>query len=404
MTKATPCWEIQTQAVRAGQFRTDECEHSDPIFATSSFVFESSADAAAKFSGNQPGNVYSRFTNPTVRAFEQRLAALEGGEYCVATASGMSAILCLALATLKAGDRVAVSASVFGSTVSLFSKILARFGIASDFVPMADPDAWQRAITPRTRLIFVETPSNPTCDVVDIEALSVLARRAQALLAVDNVYCTPVLQKPLSLGADVVVHSATKYLDGQGRCVGGALVVNDKKLYDKLFDTLRTAGPAMSPFNAWVFLKGLETLPLRMRAHCDHAAVVAQWLASHPAVERLYYPGLATHPGHHQAARQQTGFGGILAFEVRGGRSHAWQVIDATRMVSITANLGDSRTTITHPASTTHSRISAEERAAMGINESLIRVSVGLEDPSDIIADLARGLDPIVVELRACVA
>jgi len=404
MKQAAPDWEIDTQAIRAGQSRTQEREHSDPIFATSSFVFDSAADAAEKFSGNRPGNVYSRFTNPTVRAFEQRLAALEGGQHCVATASGMSAILCLALATLSAGDRIAVSANVFGSTVSLFSKILTRFGVTPDFVPLTDLEAWERAITPRTRLVFVESPSNPTCEIADIEALSVLARKANALLAVDNVYCTPVLQRPLALGADVVVHSATKYLDGQGRCVGGALVVNDKELFGKLFDTLRTAGPAMSPFNAWVFLKGLETLPLRMRAHCDNAAAVARWLTEHPAVQRLYYPGLTTHPGHEQAVRQQSGFGGVLAFEVTGGRESAWQVIDATRMASITANLGDSRTTVTHPASTTHSRISAEARDAMGVRESLIRVSVGLEDPSDICADLARGLDLIAERSRICAA
>jgi O-succinylhomoserine sulfhydrylase len=395
MTAPTVPRDLQTHAIRAGQQRTAECEHSDPIFATSSFVFDSAADAAAKFAQKTPGNVYSRFTNPTVRAFEQRLAALEGAAYCVASASGMSAILCLALALLKVGDRVAVSTSVFGSTVSLFTKILSRFGVIADFVPLTDLAAWRKAITRDTRLVFVETPSNPLGDIGDLPALSALAHEAGALFAVDNVYCTPVLQQPFALGADVVVHSATKYLDGQGRCVGGALVTDDKMLHEMLFNTLRTAGPAMSPFNAWVFLKGLETLPLRMRAHCDHAAEVAHWLADHPAVNKVFYPGLASHPGHDLAARQQSGFGGILSFEVSGGKDSAWQVIDSTRMLSITANLGDVKTTITHPASTTHSRISADERKAAGIGDELVRVAVGLEPPAEIIADLARGLDHI---------
>ncbi|MDP6855196.1 MAG: O-succinylhomoserine sulfhydrylase [Arenicellales bacterium] len=383
----------ETLAVRAGQQRTAECEHNDPIFPTSSFVFSSAADAAAKFSETVSGNVYSRFTNPTVRAFEQRLAALEGAPYCVATASGMAAILCLALALLKAGDRVAVSTGVFGSTVSLFNKILRRFEVQPDFVPLTDLDAWRSAVGSRTRVLFVETPSNPLGEVADLAALATIAREADCLLVVDNVYCTPVLQQPLLLGADIVVHSATKYLDGQGRCVGGALVTADEEIHDSFFNTLRTAGPAMSPFNAWVFHKGLETLPLRMRAHCENADTVARYLVSHPAVERVYYPGLADHPGHALAARQQQGFGGILSFDLVGGRDRAWQVIDATRMLSITANLGDAKTTITHPASTTHSRITAKERAAAGIGEALVRVGVGLESPADIITDLARGLD-----------
>ncbi|MDE0978281.1 MAG: aminotransferase class V-fold PLP-dependent enzyme, partial [Arenicellales bacterium] len=308
---------------------------------------------------------------------------------------GMSAILCLALALLKVGDRVAVSTSVFGSTVSLFTKILSRFGIIADFVPLTDLAAWRKAITRDTRLVFVETPSNPLCDIGDLAALATLTHEAGALFAVDNVYCTPVLQQPFALGADVVVHSATKYLDGQGRCVGGALVTDDKTLHEMLLNTLRTAGPAMSPFNAWVFLKGLETLPLRMRAHCDHAAEVAHWLVDHPAVTKVHYPGLASHPGHDLAARQQSGFGAIISFEVSGGKDSAWQVIDSTQMLSITANLGDVKTTITHPSSTTHSRISADERKAAGIGDELVRVAVGLEPPADIIADLARGLDHI---------
>ncbi len=395
VTSSVVSQDFETQAIRAGQQRTGEREHSDPIFATSSFVFDSAADAAAKFAEKIPGNVYSRFTNPTVRAFEQRLGALEGGAYCVATASGMSAILCLCLALLKAGDRVVVSANVFGSTVSLFTKILSRFGITPDFVPLTDLAAWHKAITPDTQLVFVESPSNPLCDIGDLKAISALAHEVGAFFAVDNVFCTPVLQQPFALGADIVVHSATKYLDGQGRCVGGALVTNDKTLHEMLFSTLRTAGPAMSPFNAWVFLKGLETLSLRMQAHCNNAAEVAYWLADHPAVQKVYYPGLASHPGHALASRQQSGFGGILSFDVFGGKENAWQVIDATRMLSITANLGDVKTTIAHPASTTHSRISADERKAVGIGEELVRVAVGLERPADIIADLARGLDHI---------
>tara|TARA_B100000959_G_scaffold40774_1_gene40483 strand:- start:342 stop:1529 length:1188 start_codon:yes stop_codon:yes gene_type:complete len=384
--------DFQTRAVRAGQSRTPENEHSDPLFLTSSFVFSDAREAAEKFAGRAPGNIYSRFTNPTVRAFESRLAALEGAPHCVATASGMSAILLLALALLKAGDRVAVSTGVFGSTVSLFANILKRFGVMPDFTTLTDLDHWEENISTTTRLLFIETPSNPLSEVGDIGALAELAHRNDCLLAVDNAYCTPALQRPLDLGADIVVHSATKYLDGQGRCIGGALVTRDKNIYDMFFRTLRTAGPAMSPFNAWVFHKGLETLLLRMRAHSANAMVVANWLESHPAVRRVYYPGLKTHPGHQLASQQQTGFGGLVSFEVTGGKAQAWQVIDSTRCISITANLGDVKSTITHPASTTHARITDEQRATAGIGESLIRVAVGLEDPQDIIQDLARGL------------
>ena len=386
---------IETLAIRAGQRRTAESEHSDPIFATSSFVFDNAADAAAKFSGATEGNVYSRFTNPTVRGFEDRLAAMEGGRFAIATASGMSAILCLALSVLKAGDRVAVSENVFGSTVSLFTKTLSRFGVTTDFVALTDLSAWQRAMSPRTRLLFVETPSNPTCEIADLASLSKIAKEAGVLFVVDNVYCTPVLQKPLEYGADVVVHSATKYLDGQGRCVGGALVVNDRALYDELFNTLRTSGPSMSPFNAWVFQKGLETLALRMKGHCEYAAELADWLQGHPAVRRVFYPGLSSHPGHLLALKQQRGFGGIVAFEIHGSRSDAWQIIDHTRLLSITANLGDSKSTITHPASTTHARITEKQRQVAGITDSLIRIGVGLEHPDDIKLDLRRGLDSV---------
>ena len=395
MTERDSQRDRQTLAVRAGQDRTPEGEHSDPIFATSSFVFKDAAQAAARFSESEPGNVYSRFTNPTVRAFENRLAALESASWGIATASGMSAILLLGLALLRSGDHVVSSAQVFGSTVSLFTKILPRFGIEVDFVPVSDARAWKSALSKKTRLLFLETPSNPLCEIGDIRALAELAHNADSLLVVDNVYCTPALQRPLEMGADVVVHSATKYLDGQGRCVGGALVTNREKIYESLFHALRTTGPSMSPFNAWVFHKGLETLPLRMRAHSENAAALAEWLSGHAGVKRVYYPGLATHPGHQLAKAQQEGFGGIVSFEVNGDKNEAWRVIDSTRLLSITANLGDVKTTITHPSSTTHARITAEQRAAAGIRENLVRVAVGLESVADITADLARGLDQI---------
>ncbi len=385
----------QTLAVRSGQDRTAEGEHSDPIFTTSSFVFKDAAQAAARFSESEPGNVYSRFTNPTVRALEKRLASLESALCGIATASGMSAILLLVLGLLREGDHVVCSAQVFGSTVSLFTKILPRFGIGVDFVPVSDTQAWKSALSKKTRLLFLETPSNPLCEIGDIRALAELAHNANSLLVVDNVYCTPALQRPLEIGADVVVHSATKYLDGQGRCVGGALVTNNEKIYESFFHALRTAGPSMSPFNAWVFHKGLETLPLRMRAHSENAAALAEWLCGHAGVKKVYYPGLATHPGHQLAKAQQEGFGGIVSFEVNGARTEAWRVIDGTRLLSITANLGDVKTTITHPSSTTHARITAEQRAAAGIGENLVRVAVGLESVADISADLARGLDQI---------
>ena len=396
---------FDTLAVREGQRRGPEGEHNDPVFLTSSFAFRSAAEAAARFAETEPGNVYSRFTNPTVRTFEERLAALEGGARCIATASGMGAILTLGLAVLKAGDHVVVSRNVFGSTISLFNNVFGRFGVEVTYVDLADLDQWHDAMRPETRLLLLESPSNPLGEVVDIQQVASLAHERGALLAVDNVSCTPVLQRPLDLGADVVVHSATKYLDGQGRCVGGAIVTNDDSVGNEAYKVMRTAGPSMSPFNAWVFLKGLETLRLRMQAHCESAMKVARWLESHPAVERVHYLGLERHPQHHLARRQQKGFGGIVSFEIRGGREEAWRVLDHTRWLSITANLGDAKTTITHPASTTHSRITAEERAAAGVTEALIRVGVGLEDPEDIKADLGRGLDALssVTRLR-CLA
>ena len=393
---------FDTLAVREGQHRGPEGEHNDPVFLTSSFAFRSAEEAAARFAETEPGNVYSRFTNPTVRTFEERLAALEGGARCVATASGMGAILTLGLAILKAGDHVVVSRNVFGSTISLFNNVFARFGVDATYVDLVDLDQWHDAIRPETRLLMLESPSNPLGEAVDIQQVAALAHERGARLAVDNVMCTPALQRPLALGADVVVHSATKYLDGQGRCVGGAIVTNDESVGDEVYKIMRTAGPSMSPFNAWVFLKGLETLRLRMQAHCANALAVARWLETHPAVERVHYLGLERHPQHRLARRQQRGFGGIVSFEIRGGREEAWQVLNHTRWLSITANLGDAKTTITHPASTTHSRITAEERAAAGVSDALVRVGVGLEDPEDIKADLGRGLDALsgVTRLR----
>ncbi|HXH03469.1 MAG TPA: O-succinylhomoserine sulfhydrylase [Candidatus Competibacteraceae bacterium] len=393
MHELDPELDLDSLAIRAGQSRTGEGEHSDPIFPTSSFVFGSAAEAAARFSGQTEGNIYSRFTNPTVRAFERRLAALEGGAACVATGSGMGAILATCLALLKSGDHIVCAYEVFGSTVSLFSNYLSKLDIPTTYARLTDIAAWESAIRPgATRLLYLETPSNPLMELADIRALAELAHDHGALLVVDNCFCTPILQRPLALGADLVIHSATKYIDGQGRCVGGAVVGDAQRVGKDVFGFLRTAGPSMSPFNAWVFHKGLETLPLRMRAHCANALALARWLEDRPGVSRVYYPGLESHPQHALARRQQSGFGGVVSFEVEGGREAAWQVIDAVRMISITANLGDVKTTITHPATTTHGRLSQAERDAAGIGEGLIRVSVGLEDITDIQRDLARGL------------
>ncbi len=385
-------WGFSTTAVRAGHVRTGEGEQGEPIFTSSSFVFATAAQAAARFAGEEAGNIYSRFTNPTVRIFEQRLAALEGGDCCVATSSGMAAILSVCMALLRQGDHIVSSRGIFGTTSSLFSNYLTKFGVTTTFVALADSAAWEAAITPQTRLLFLETPSNPLTEIADIAALAEIARRHGCLLVVDNCFCTPALQRPLAQGADLVVHSATKYLDGQGRCVGGAVIGDAERVGKEVFGFLRTAGPTMSPFNAWVFLKGLETLNLRMKAHSAAALEVAQWLEQAPGIRRVHYPGLKTHPQHGLATRQQSGYGGIVSFEVEGGREAAWRLIDATRLCSITANLGDTKTTITHPASTTHGRISAAERAAAGIEEGLIRLAVGLEEPQDILRDLQRGL------------
>jgi O-succinylhomoserine sulfhydrylase len=385
-------YDIETLAVRAGITRSQFGEHSEALFLTSSFVFNSAAEAQARFKGEQPGNIYARFTNPTVTMFEQRLAALEGAERCVATASGMSAILATVMGLLKAGDHIIASRSIFGSTVQLFSNIIGRFGVETTYVSPTDIGEWQAALRPNTKLFFVESPSNPLTEVSDIGALSVLAKQSGVVLVVDNCFCSPALQQPLKLGADVVIHSATKYLDGQGRVLGGA-VLGSHQLLEGVYGFLRTAGPTMSAFNAWVFLKGLETLKLRMDAHSASALALATWLEAHPNVARVYYPGLASHPQHELAMRQQRTGGGIVAFEVKGGQPAAWQVVDATRMISITANLGDAKTTITHPTTTTHSRMTPEQRANAGINDGLLRVAVGLESLRDIQNDLARGLD-----------
>jgi O-succinylhomoserine sulfhydrylase len=385
-------YKLETLAVRAGIERSQFGEHSEALYLTSSFVFKSAAQAAARFSNQEPGNIYSRFTNPTVSVFEQRLAAMEGAEVCVATASGMAAILSCVMGLLKAGDHIVCSGSVFGSTIQLLGTIMKRFGIDTTFVSGTDVATWQAAVTAKTRMFYVETPSNPLTEVYDIAALKEVARKAGALLVVDNCFCTPALQQPFALGADVVIHSATKYLDGQGRVLGGAVLGKREVVYEGVLGFLRTAGPTLSAFNAWVILKGMETLGIRMQAQGAAALELARWLEAQPAIERVYYPGLPSHPQHALAMRQQKGGGGIVSFVVKGGREAAWRIVDNTKLLSITANLGDTKTTITHPASTTHGRITPEARAAAGIGEGLLRVAVGLEAIEDIKADLARGM------------
>ena len=382
----------ETQAVRAGHRRTHEDEHSIPIFTTSSYVFESAEQASLRFTGKQPGNIYSRFTNPTVTALQERLALMEKGERCLAFASGMAAIMAVGMALLKAGDHVVCSRSVFGNTVLTFQNYFGKFGVTTDFVNLTDLSAWEAAIKPNTRFLFLETPSNPLIEIADIQALADLAHKNGCLLVVDNVFCTPVLQQPLALGADLVVQSTTKYIDGQGRCVGGAVIGSNDLIEKDIYPYLRTGGATMSPFNAWVFLSGLETLAIRMKAHCDNAFELAKWLEQQPAVAKVHYPGLASHAQHDLAKRQQSHFGGVVSFELSGGKAHAWRLIDATRMLSITANLGDVKTTITHPATTTHGRLSEDARAEAGIKDSLVRISVGLENLEDIKADLLNGL------------
>ncbi len=385
-------YHLDTLAVRAGTQRSQFGEHSEALYLTSSFVFKTAAQAAARFSNQEPGNIYSRFTNPTVTMLDERLAALEGAQCCISTGSGMAAILATVMGLLKSGDHVVCSAGVFGATVQLLGNIMKRFGVETTFVSGSALSGWEKAVKPATRLLFVETPSNPLTEVYDIAALAGLAKKAGALLAVDNCFCTPVLQRPLDLGADIVIHSATKYLDGQGRVVGGAVLGRRDVIHEGVFGFLRTAGPTLSPFNAWVILKGLETLRIRMEAQSASALALARWLEQQPAIERVYYPGLASHPQHELARKQQKGPGAIVSFDVKGGQDAAWRVVDATTLLSITANLGDTRSTITHPASTTHGRISPEARAAAGLGDGLLRVAVGLENIEDIKADLARGL------------
>ena len=383
-----------TTAIRSGHQRSHEHEHSEALFLTSSYVFDNADMAARYFNNELKGNVYSRYSNPTVRSFEERLAAMEGAEQAVATASGMAATLSVVMALLQSGDHIVCSQDVFGSTRVMLNNYVVKFGVEVSYVRLTDLDAWQQAIKPNTKMLFCETPSNPMAEVADIEALAKLAKASSAQLVVDNCFCTPVLQQPLALGADIVVHSATKYLDGQGRCLGGAVVGNHEAM-EKIVGFLRAAGPTMSPFNAWVFLKGLETLRIRMQAHCVNAAELATWLDAHPKVSKVYYAGLPDHPGHALAKKQQSGFGGVVSFCVEGGREQAWKVIDNTRMLSLTANLGDTKTTIVHPATTTHGRLSEVERQQAGIGENLIRMAVGLEDIADIKNDLELGLSLI---------
>jgi O-succinylhomoserine sulfhydrylase len=381
----------ETLGVRAGSTHTEFGENSEAIFLTSSFVFDSAAQAAARFGGQEPGNIYSRFTNPTVTMFQDKLAALEGAEFCVATSTGMSAILACVMGLCSAGDHIVASRSIFGTTVQLFGNILQRWGLNVTFVSLTDLKEWEAAVKPNTKLFFVETPSNPLTEICDISALAAVAHKSGALLAVDNCFCSPALQRPIELGADIVIHSATKYIDGQGRCLGGA-VLGKKDVLEPVYGFLRTAGPSMSAFNAWVFLKGLETLSLRMDAHSRNALELALWLEQQLQVERVYYPGLPSHPQYELAKRQQKTGGGIVSFDVKGGKEAAWRLIDSTRLLSITANLGDTKTTITHPATTTHSRVTPEARAAAGIGDGLLRIAVGLEHIDDIKADLVAGL------------
>jgi len=381
-----------TLAVRAGGVRSDFREHSEMLAVTTSFVYSSAAEAARRFANEEPGNIYSRFTNPTVTMFQDRLAALEGAQACVATATGMAAVATTALGLLKSGDHIIAARGVFGTVVPLFDQILAKLGISTSWVDLPDLDQWKQAVRPNTRLLFVETPSNPVCEVADIAGLAEVSRKAGAILAVDNCMCTPVLQRPIALGADLVIHSATKYIDGQGRVLAGAIAGRKDLVSGPLFGFVRTAGPAISPFNAWIGLKGMETLPIRMRAQSASALAIARWLEAHPDVERVHYPGLESHPQHALAMRQQSAGGALLSFVVKGGREAAWRVIDAVRMISITANFGDAKSTVCHPATTTHGRVPSAEREKAGIVEGLVRLGVGLEDPSDITADLARGL------------
>jgi len=385
-------YSVETQAIRAGQQRTHEGEHSVPIFMTSSYVFDSAEAASLRFTGQEPGNIYSRFTNPTVDTFQKRLAVMEQGERCLAFASGMAAIMAVGMSLLKSGDHVVCSRSVFGNTVLTFQTYFGKFGVDTSFVELANLEAWEAAIQPNTQFLFVETPSNPMMELVDIRALAEIAHKKGCLLVVDNVFCTPIMQQPIALGADIVVHSATKYIDGQGRAVGGAVIASEEIIEKYIYPYLRTGGATMSAFNAWIFLSGLETLAVRMKAHCDSAFELAKWLEAQPAVEKVHYPGLESHAQHELAKQQQSHFGAVVSFELKGGKEQAWKLIDGTKMLSITANLGDVKSTITHPASTTHGRLAPEARLAAGIKDSLVRISVGLENVEDIKRDLLSGL------------
>jgi O-succinylhomoserine sulfhydrylase len=391
----TEQFDLETLAIRAGYEQTHEQENSEAIFPTSSFRYRSAKQAADRFSGAEKGNIYSRFTNPTVRTFEKRLAALEGGEVCVGTGSGMAAILSTFMGLLSAGDHIVSSQSIFGTTKVLFTKYLMKFGVSVTFVPQTDLEAWEEAIQPNTKALFLETPSNPMTEIADLTALAELAHRNEALLVVDNCFCTPILQRPIDFGADIVIHSATKFIDGQGRAVGGAVVGSEALVEEHVRGFMRTAGPSMSPFNAWIFLKGLETLSLRMKAHSEQALALAEWLQAQPAVEKVYYPGLESHPQYELGQKQMKAGGGLVSFTIKGGQEAAWSVVDATQVMSITANLGDVKTSITHPATTTHSRVPEEERIAAGITDNLLRVSVGLESLEDLKADLLRGLSKL---------
>lgn len=393
--KKRTTWGKATRGIRSAEARTGYREHSPAIFVTSSFTYESAEQAAAVFAEAEPGYIYSRFTNPTVEAFEKRLAEMEGADACVATASGMAAEMALLMSLLKSGDHVLASRTLFGSTLSLFNSYFVKFGVEFSYVDPCDLDAWRGGLRKNTRLLFAETPTNPLCEIVDIAALADIAHRARALLCVDNCFLTPALQQPLKLGADLVIHSATKYLDGQGRCIGGAVLGDSRRVGRDVFAFMRTAGPCLSPFNAWVFLKGLETLALRMKAHSENAQTLAEWLVKQRAVSRVYFAGLKDHPQYTLACKQQNGQGGIVSFDLKGGKRAAFRLINATRMLSITANLGDTRTTITHPATTTHYRIGPEARARAGIGDGLVRIAVGLENVEDIIADLEPGFDNI---------
>ncbi len=383
---------IETIAVRGAVERTAHGEHTEPLYFTSGYVFDSAAQAAARFAGDESGAIYGRLTNPTVQSFEAHLAEMEGAKFGVATATGMAAINCVLTGLLSAGDHVVASSSLFGSSIILMDQIFRRFGIDTSFVPIAETEAWQNAVQDNTKLVFLETPSNPLCELGDVEAIASIAHQANAVFVVDNTYNTPVLQNPLAQGADVIVHSATKYIDGQGRLLAGAVLTNDETIFDAVFSVLRTAGASLSPMNAWMMNQALQTLPIRIKAHSENAMTIAKWLAAQPKVARVYYPGLESHPQHALATRQQSGYGGMLSFEVNGDQAAAWRVMDHCEMISLSVNLGDTRSIITHPATTSHGRLSPEERERAGVKENLIRLSVGLEAVEDIQADLAKGL------------